>query len=522
MEQRFISSDFYGISPVNVKVVWMNIFLHLVAVMALTGYFNAPCFSSLPAQHTLHSALSRPALCLRRSYTGDFLRSVRPAPIDPSLIPRLRELGIGYHLASRRSCRGGRRKNRRIHVVSSSTLDRTFHHDVFIDTEPWTADMLFDLQPSRRHVTSRNLTKVTSVSNINNDNLKFGTLRVATFNAQSLGPDSKRIAVTEFMKDWNIDILFVQETWFNTKGDECKIASLASNGFSVKSFPRDSRGGGIAVIFKKSLSNYLSFKTKFDFRHRTFELVLTSFSYNEQTVNFACIYRTFPSTKNKLSDKMFFDDSEFPDFLDFFNNLPGSALILGDVNFHFDDKSKTYVSKMIDLLDSFSLSQSVDQTTHKKGHIIDWIIHRPLDNLLRSTQVTQELASDHFCVVAELNIAIPSASSKSIVTRKIKAIDRDAFKHDLSDCISPARCDSIEALNTSLAACLDKHAPLCCRKVRSKQEDPWFPDIREQLKEAKQNRRKAERAWFQSGKLTVFQQIYTRAKNFYDWTHRKS
>ena len=495
-------------------MVWINIFLHLIAAMALTGHFSAPCFSSLSTQHTLHSALSRPALCLRRSYTGDFLRSVRPAPIDPSLIPRLRELGIGYHLASRRSCRGGRRKNRRIPVISSLPHDGTFHRDVFVDTEPWTADMLFDLQPSQRHVTSRNLTRVTSVSNKNNDNLKLGTLRVASFNAQSLGPDEKRTAVTEFMKDWNIDILFVQETWFNPKGDECKIASLATSGFSVKSFPRNSRGGGIAVIFKDYLSNYLSFKTQFDFRHRTFELVLTSFSYNEQTVNLACIYRTFPSRKNKLTDKMFFDDSEFPDFLDFLNNLPGSALILGDVNFHYDDKSKTYVTKMIDLLDSFSLSQSVDQTTHKKGHIIDWIIHRPSDNLLRFSQVTQELASDHFCVVAELNISIPSALSQTILTRKIKAIDRDAFKRDLSDRISPARCDSIEALNTSLAACLDKHAPVCRRKVRSKQEDPWFPDIRVELKEAKQNRRKAERVWFQSGKLTVFQQIYTRAKNF--------
>ena len=44
---------------------------------------------------------------------------------------------------------------------------------------------------------------------------------------------------------------------------------------------------------------------------------------------------------------MFFDDSEFPDFLNFFNNLPGSALILGDVIFRFDDKSKTYVSQKL-------------------------------------------------------------------------------------------------------------------------------------------------------------------------------
>ena len=521
MEQRFIWTDFHTTLPLNIKMVWINIFLHLVAALALTGHFSAPCFPtdrvrvySLSAQHFVHSALPpQPVLCTpRRCYTGEFLRSVRPTRLDPSLIPHLRQLGIGFHLVSRRSCRGGRRKNRKsISVITSNPRDKSFCQP--IDSEPWTADIFFsDLQPVRRHVTSSNLTRVTSVSNQNNNNLTRGNLRVASFNAQSLGPEDKRIAVTEFVKDWDIDILFVQETWLNPKGDESKIASLATSGFMVKSFPRDNRGGGIAIIFRDSLSKYLGFKTSFDFQHKTFELVLTTFTYNEKTTNFACIYRTFPSAKNKLTDRMFFDEGEFPDFLDYFNGLSGTGLVLGDVNFHFDKPNTTYVSKMISLLDSFSFTQSVDQTTHKKGHIIDWIMHRPSDELVRSTKVTQELASDHYCVVADLNIVPPQDSVKFTFSRKINGIDCIAFKQDLSDSLTPDCSISVDALHTSLTACLDKHAPLCRRKVRVKQEDPWFPAIREELKETKQSRRQAERAWFKS-KLTVLHQIYSKAKN---------
>ena len=45
------------------------------------------------------------------------------------------------------------------------------------------------------------------------------------------------------------------ETWLSAQGDEAKTAELASSGFDVKSFPRQSRsrGGGIATVYKSIL-----------------------------------------------------------------------------------------------------------------------------------------------------------------------------------------------------------------------------------------------------------------------------
>jgi len=54
-----------------------------------------------------------------RHYERDQLLSCKPwtGLFDPLLISRLQELGIGHHLSLRRSCRGGRRKQRKIRVV---------------------------------------------------------------------------------------------------------------------------------------------------------------------------------------------------------------------------------------------------------------------------------------------------------------------------------------------------------------------------------------------------------------------
>ncbi|KAK7488213.1 hypothetical protein BaRGS_00020520, partial [Batillaria attramentaria] len=69
------------------------------------------CGFSVPVHHSVE----------RRSYSRDQLLSFRvvDSPVDRSLIPRLRDLGIGRLLPRKRSKRGGRRKQRKIPVISN-------------------------------------------------------------------------------------------------------------------------------------------------------------------------------------------------------------------------------------------------------------------------------------------------------------------------------------------------------------------------------------------------------------------
>ena len=63
----------------------------------------------------------------------------------------------------------------------------------------------------------------------------------------------------------------------------------------------------------------------------------------------------------------------------FCNSIGGSVLILSDFNFHYGRPDDPYVSKYLDLLHVYNLEQSVHVPTHKKGHILDWIVYQPDD-----------------------------------------------------------------------------------------------------------------------------------------------
>ena len=166
---------------------------------------------------------------------------------------------------------------------------------------------------------------------------------------------------------------------------------------------------------------------------------------------------------------------------------------------------------MIDLLNTFGLIQSVNQPTHKRGHIIDWTVHRPQDGVVKSVRVSHELISDHFCVVTELAVSPPVPPPSFTEVRSLRAMDRDAFRSDLEASVSPALCPTFDQLNSVLKNVLDRHAPFTRRAVRTGRSAPWYASIRGELREAKKERRRAERQWLKTG-LTVSKQIYTQAK----------
>ena len=130
---------------------------------------------------------------------------------------------------------------------------------------------------------------------------------------------------------------------------------------------------------------------------------------------------------------------------------------------------------------------------------------------MKSTSVTQELSSDHFCVVCDLSVSAPPSPPEFKEVHSLRAMDRDAFRHDLSVEVSPALCPTVDQLDSALRAVLDRHAPVTRRKVGSARSAPWYATVKEELREAKKERHRAEKKWLSSG-LVVFKQIYAAAK----------
>jgi exonuclease III len=74
----------------------------------------------------------------------------------------------------------------------------------------------------------------------------------------SLNPWSvcnKTTSLSDFIIDHETDILCLTETWLTgSEKDDPIIAELVPNGYNIRHTPRESRGGGTAIIHRSSLN----------------------------------------------------------------------------------------------------------------------------------------------------------------------------------------------------------------------------------------------------------------------------
>ena len=125
----------------------------------------------------------------------------------------------------------------------------------------------------------------------------------------------------------------------------------------------------------------------------------------------------------------------------------------------------------------FDLVQNVSIATHQSGTSLDWIITRYDDIILKNQPVACSLVSDHFAVKCEMNPPVLNESRKTISYRKVKDIDLDNFKKDISELsVVKAPPDDLDSLvheyNKQLGCLFDKHAPIITKNVRNRKVHP--------------------------------------------------
>ena len=280
----------------------------------------------------------------------------------------------------------------------------------------------------------------------------------------------------------------------------------------MKSFPRQSRsrGGGISKVYKSTLGSNITFKTNFYFTPTSFEVVQASITLQHNTLHFFCLYRPPPNRRNNLTDSMFTE--QLPDLLDYVNSLPGFVCLVGDMNIHFDNPLQSLTKQTLSTLSLYSLVQVINKPTHRCGHIIDWVIVRPDDDIHRKSTVTDSLESDHYCTKSYFNISVSKPSTLYRTVRNIANIDRPSFIAELSSVSVFSSVENANQFCDFLCTVLDKHAPPSLRKVITHSSSPWFESIRDELFIAKRERRQAERKW-RNTKLAIFKDLYGQAKH---------
>ena len=191
----------------------------------------------------------------------------------------------------------------------------------------------------------------------------------------------------------------------------------------------------------------------------------------------ACMYRTPPSRKNKLSNQLFFQ--EFPEFLTQFASSHSDLVLIGDFNFHYDDCADTQVNRLKTMLTDHGLTQLVDVPTHRCGHTLDWAVVRSDASCLVLERVDDMPGlSDHRSFLCQMTITAPSKSKRTVKSRNTKAVSLPDFQADVkcfadrySQCTDRDLADSYSA---GLCAVMDRHAPLVTRCVSHRRSAPWL------------------------------------------------
>ena len=348
--------------------------------------------------------------------------------------------------------------------------------------------------PHRKSVNLANLIPVKSDAGVYKDCLGGFDLKSSCFGLlKCRSVCNKSIILKDYIVERNFDLFAITETWLRPgDSDRVVIGDLVPSGYLFYHAPRESRGGGVGVILKRSpvvvtTENFTCYKS--------FEAIGIQMKILSRGVHVLVIYRP-PSSSGINSMNCFM--GEFSSLLEEYVVKSGSLLIAGDFNFHIDDTSDVSTVNFINLLEAFNLSLHATHATYRASHILDLIIFRnDDDSFIRNVDVHDSMISDHFTLICSLDIRKPRYEIKTISSRNLKSVNNDAFRDNIekSLLLSAAFVDvsqSVDLYNSELSRILDCHAPLSTPRVTVRPAAPWYSN---EIKTIKRKRRKLERQW---------------------------
>lgn len=171
---------------------------------------------------------------------------------------------------------------------------------------------------------------------------------------------NKSVEFKEFVEDHHMDFIALTETWLKPT-DDYIVSEFCPPGFNVKHIPRttDTYGGGVALVFRNSLD--IKLQNLNSSTYTSFEIIEGLLNSGTTSYRIGCVYRPPPSAKNKLTEKVFLQ--EFGNYLSIASLESEHLLILGDFNFHMENKD--YYGSF----DSLLREQHVIEPTHGNNSI---------------------------------------------------------------------------------------------------------------------------------------------------------
>ena len=269
---------------------------------------------------------------------------------------------------------------------------------------------------------------------------------------------NKSALIHDMVVSNNLDFTFFTETWFKTTDPPAITENIAPDGFlTIHSFRdgrRKGRGGGLSVIFKRSLNFQ---RLSLPFKPTSFEYLLVYLLNKNVRTNFIAIYRPPP-----LPNSVFFDELNM--LADSLDQVPGEFCLLGDFNCPGQTPGQLD-SRLVDFLEDRDLVQSVNKPTRSENTLDLIIFSRPLANAtLSPTQVFDIPFSDHRLVTHQSTFPVTPPQLITYAHRNLKNLDLGRFQAELRETTSfrqmPVDPDAYAAMiDADVTSVLDHLAP---------------------------------------------------------------
>lgn len=335
-------------------------------------------------------------------------------------------------------------------------------------------------------------------SSIENNNMKIGLI-----NARSVA--NKSDLLRETIIDNGLSLLAITETWLRD-GDEPITSNLcpADYAFHGAARPRSKgcRGGGIGIVAATGLISPITVHNEY----YTFEALSTVIRHKRPTT-LVLIYRPPPSQANGLTTAQFLTEIETL-LSSIVTDHPGEICVVGDFNLHMDNEMDPNCKQFRDILNSLDLHQHVQHPTHYKGHILDLVITRSCDRILKNLHIHDTNISDHQLICFEIAKLRQANETPALTIRSLKQVKPNSMAALITTQLQSHIHNNLEDLVTlydrSLTLALDVHAPRKTIKLKGVNPKPWYTD---EIHQARIKRRQLERKYKKTG-LHVHKEIW--------------
>jgi exonuclease III len=215
-----------------------------------------------------------------------------------------------------------------------------------------------------------------------------GKVKFGHVNAQSLLKKGEKLE--QLIAQSKLNVLAVTETWFENDSD---LNDKCPKGFQALHRPRRGRrGGGVAIFCRDNIDITRNYHKSYN----SFEYLDVSIAIgSSEKIRIVTIYR--PSGNSSSRDEFL---QEFESMLESSNG--DKRIFTGDFNLHVENPDKNDRA-FLDLIKSHGLVQHVKESTHKKEGILDLILSRPSDRLVKNVRVGNDF-SDHKSVECTISI----------------------------------------------------------------------------------------------------------------------